>query len=201
MGRAGRAAGAESEPTWSPMNTPHPNLGCWRQTPGPRVQLQEEASSVPRPPLCHSPPTRQPQEATQPLGASVSWSVEWHHTAGRRAQQSPACRNQAGRPCGNRRGCAPLDTFFGGLFFNPRTIKVTLPEHTVQWFSVYSQGWATTPNSRPFHPPRGGTSVLGHHPQPQPHPSYRHSSACTSVALPVLDISHRYNHTTRGFCV
>lgn len=114
-----------------------------------------------------------------------------HHTAGRRAQQSPACRNQAGRPGGSRSGCIPLDTFFGGLFFNPRTIKVTLPEHTVQWFSVYSQGWATTPNSRPFHPPRRGeTSVLGHHPQPQPHPSYRHSSACTSVALPVLDISH-----------
>ena len=79
-----------------------------------------------------------------------------HHTAGWRAQQSPACHNQAGRPGRSRRGCVPLDTFFGGLFFNPRTIKVTLPEHTVQWFSVYSQGWETTPNSRPFHPPGGG---------------------------------------------
>lgn len=96
--------------------------------------------------------------------------------------------------------CAPLGTFFRGLFFNPPTIKVTLPEHTVQWFSIYSQGWATTtPNSKTISPPRGKTSVLGHHPQPQPHSSCRHSSTCTSMALPTLDVSHQHNHTTRGF--
>ena len=65
--------------------------------------------------------------------------------------------------------CAPLGTFFRGLFFNLPTIKVTIPEHTVWWFSIYSQGWATTtPNSKTISPPMGKTSVLGHHPQPQP---------------------------------
>ena len=68
VGGARQAAGAESEPTWSPLNTPCSTQGYphRHRTPGPSVQLQGEALSTPRPSLCHSPPARQPQEATQP---------------------------------------------------------------------------------------------------------------------------------------
>ena len=76
VGRAGQAAGAKSEPTWSPSNTPRPTRGYphHHRTPGLSVQLQGEALSMPRPSLCHSPPARRPQKATQP----VSWSVKWN---------------------------------------------------------------------------------------------------------------------------
>lgn len=47
MGRAGRAAGAESEPTWSPMNTPCPNLGRWRRTPGFECSSRERPRARP----------------------------------------------------------------------------------------------------------------------------------------------------------
>ena len=101
---------------------------------------------------------------------SVSWSVKWSRVQfpghgitlpdgelSRVLLTTARQGGQAGRPGSSRRGCAPLGTFFRDLFFYPPTIQVTLPEHTVQWFSVYSQGWATTtPNSKTISPTPGG---------------------------------------------
>ena len=117
----------------------------------------------------------------EPVSWSVKWSQVWFPGHGTTLPDGELSRVLLATTRREQEGVRPLDTFFEGLFFNPQTIKVTLPEHTVQWFSVYSQGWATTPNSRPFHPPGDGNQRAW---PPPPNPSPTPATDCHPLAPP-----------------
>ena len=83
----------------------------------------------------------------------------------------------------------------GLLSYNSYAIKITYLKDTVQWFSVYSQSFATSNTiSFTFHRPPEKPHTLYQAPSSPPQPSATTNLLSVPVDLLIRDISFKWDH-------